>query len=229
GADSGKRDSIKGYPYRNNKNYISGIFQLVGAWTAIGHPDDEPVPAGDVMKNGRIFRTAMNLIRELSFTSRIIDHILSNLDAPAYHILHEARSRLVEQNAAYAAVASLDPTYLHGRSISYNRATRNHEDARDPPEAWTPILVVGKFKRGGTLIIKKLGMRMSYMPGTLIFIRGAVLPHEVDFFYSGQRISIAHFVHKAVLAQVGITDIPISNYKESKYYTEPLSLNVPAM
>ncbi|EJD32713.1 hypothetical protein AURDEDRAFT_132027, partial [Auricularia subglabra TFB-10046 SS5] len=164
GADAGKRDSVKGYPYRHKENYISGIFQLVGAWTAIGHPpwqDDDAVPAGDVMKNGRIFRTAMNLLRELSFTSSIIDHILSNLDPAAYGVLHEARTRLVEQNAAYAAVASLDPTYLHGRSISYNRATRNHEDTRDPPEAWTPILVVGKFKRGGTLVIKKLGMRIT--------------------------------------------------------------------
>ncbi|EJD33404.1 hypothetical protein AURDEDRAFT_177513 [Auricularia subglabra TFB-10046 SS5] len=224
GADAGKRDNIKGYPFYKKEGYINGIFQLVGAWTAIGHPDDEPVPASDVLRNGRLFRTSMNLLRELSFRSSILDHVLSKLDAAAYAVLHEGRARLIAENAAYAAVTSLDPTYMHGRSISFNRATRNHEDVRDPPEAWTPILVLGKFKRGGKLIIQKLGLSMSYFPGTLIFVRGAVLPHEVDFFYGGQRISIAHFVHKAILRQVGITEIPISSYKDSPYHVPTWTL-----
>ena len=37
-ADAKKRDNIKAYIYRKKAGYISGVAQLVSAWTAIGHP-----------------------------------------------------------------------------------------------------------------------------------------------------------------------------------------------
>ncbi|EJD45385.1 hypothetical protein AURDEDRAFT_165601 [Auricularia subglabra TFB-10046 SS5] len=218
-ADAKKRDNLNAYIFRSNKKYLSGVVQLVAGWTAIGHPNDEAVPASDVLKTGASFRTAMGCIRDLAFVSSLIDDVLRKLDPAAYDVLREGRHKLRRHNPAYAAISSLDPTYLHGRSISFNRATPDHEDCRDPPEVLTPLLVVGKFKTGGELVIEKLGLRMSYLPGTLIFIRGAVLPHQVKVFSGGQRISIAHFVHKAVLAQVGITEIPLTARSRSQYAT----------
>ncbi|EJD37960.1 hypothetical protein AURDEDRAFT_172961 [Auricularia subglabra TFB-10046 SS5] len=223
GADANNRDSLEGYPYLNKESYISGVIQLVGSWTAIGHSNDEPTPSRDVLKSAHAFKLSMECLRELAFTSRAIDDLLSKIDPAAYATLHEARKRLRRVNAAYAALTSLDPTYLHGRSIIFNRATRGHLDIRDPAEVLTPILVVGKFVKGGELRIEKLGLTMSYLPGTLIFIRGSVLPHEVSVFSGGKRISIAHFIHKALLVQVGISDIPMSPYTESPQYV-PLPL-----
>ncbi|EJD48540.1 hypothetical protein AURDEDRAFT_162499 [Auricularia subglabra TFB-10046 SS5] len=223
GADANNRDSLEGYPYLNKESYISGVIQLVASWTAIGHSNDEPTPLRDVLKSAHAFKLSMECLRELAFTSRAIDDMLSKIDPAAYATLHEARKRLRKANPAYAALTSLDPTYLHGRSIILNRATRGHLDIRDPAEILTPILVVGKFLKGGELRIEKLGLTMSYLPGTLIFIRGSVLPHEVAVFFGGKRISIAHFVHKALLVQVGISDIPMSPYTESPQYV-PLPL-----
>ncbi|EJD39868.1 hypothetical protein AURDEDRAFT_171005 [Auricularia subglabra TFB-10046 SS5] len=94
GRDANKRDSLEGYPYLGKKAYLSGVIQLVASWTAIGHPDDEPVPSHDVLKTGTAFRLSMNCLRELAFTGRAIDDMLSKIDPAAYEVLHKGRELL---------------------------------------------------------------------------------------------------------------------------------------
>lgn len=220
GADTNQRDSLAGYPYANDKSYLSGVIQLVASWTAIGHSNDDPTPSRDVLKSATAFKLSMGCLRDLAFTGGAIDDLLSKIDPAAHATLHEARKRLKTANPAYEVITTLDKTYLHGRSLIFNRATRGHLDTRDPAEILTPILVVGKFVEGGELRIEKLGLTMSYLPGTLIIIRGSVLPHEVAVFSGGKRISIAHFVHNSLLVQVGITEIPMTPYTESPLYVD---------
>jgi hypothetical protein len=122
---------------------------------------------------------------------------LSLID-PAAHQAHvKLRSKLLETYAYARGRAAIDPSLFQGRSIIYNRQTPNHFDRRDPTIGWTPLVVFGRFT-GGSLRIRRLGIRMSFLPGTCIWIRGRVLAHEVEVFEGGQRISIAHFCHQSV-------------------------------
>ncbi|KAJ7619015.1 hypothetical protein DFH06DRAFT_935352, partial [Mycena polygramma] len=66
---------------------------------------------------------------------------------------------------------------------------------QDPPTSWAVLVASGPFS-GGELSIPCLGLCMSYTDGTMIMVRGKVLPHEVEAFVDGQRICIAHFTHE---------------------------------
>ncbi|KAJ8579255.1 hypothetical protein M405DRAFT_754724 [Rhizopogon salebrosus TDB-379] len=92
---------------------------------------------------------------------------------------------------------SIDELSWEGRSVQYNRQTPLHPDSTDPPSAWVALVALGKFK-GGSLFIPRLNLVLYYEPGTIIFIRGHILPHEVLAFHDGQRVSIAHFTHESL-------------------------------
>ncbi|EJD48428.1 hypothetical protein AURDEDRAFT_45474, partial [Auricularia subglabra TFB-10046 SS5] len=81
-----------------------------------------------------------------------------------------------------------------GRSIIYNRETGWHTDRRDPKLTWTPVSTFGTYSEGKLHV---LGREIDYLPGTLVFIRGGILRHAVTFS-GGQRVAIAHFMHKNV-------------------------------
>ncbi|KAJ8587483.1 hypothetical protein M405DRAFT_741718, partial [Rhizopogon salebrosus TDB-379] len=63
-----------------------------------------------------------------------------------------------------------------------------HPDSTDPPTAWVALVTLGKFK-GGSLFIPRLNLVLYYKPGTIIFLHGHILPHEVWAFHDGQRVS----------------------------------------
>ncbi|EJD40572.1 hypothetical protein AURDEDRAFT_22506, partial [Auricularia subglabra TFB-10046 SS5] len=83
---------------------------------------------------------------------------------------------------------------FHGRSIIFNRETGEHTDRRDPKLAWTPVITLGRYTRGK---LRVLGKEIDYLPGTLAILRGGILKHSVTFS-GGQRVAIAHFMHKNV-------------------------------
>ncbi|KAJ7674248.1 hypothetical protein B0H17DRAFT_1241668 [Mycena rosella] len=88
----------------------------------------------------------------------------------------------------------------------YNRKTPLHPDKSDHKRGWAVLVVVGPFT-GGALHIPFLNLHMSYTNGTMIMIRGKVLPHEVEAFCTCQHICIAHFTHRSLWNSCGIVPL----------------------
>ena len=57
------------------------------------------------------------------------------------------------------------------------------------------LLVFGAFEKG-YLVIPHLNLQLRYQDGDMIFLRGGILPHEVEAWERGQRVLLAHFTHK---------------------------------
>jgi len=70
------------------------------------------------------------------------------------------------------------------------------------------LVALGDFQGGGSFI-PRLNLRMFYQPGTIILLRGHILPHEVEVFSEGQRISIAHFTHESLWRELGL-ELPLA-------------------
>ena len=45
---------------------------------------------------------------------------------------------------------------------------------------------------------------LFYVLGTLILLRGHILPHEVEAWEGGQRVCVAHFTHQSLWDQFGM-------------------------
>jgi hypothetical protein len=85
----------------------------------------------------------------------------------------------------------------------WNRQTPLHGDLADPLKSWVVLLVLGKFTKGH-LWIPKLQLRLFYEPGTIVIFRGHLLPHEVECWEGGQRVSIVHFTHQSLWDEFGM-------------------------
>jgi len=106
------------------------------------------------------------------------------------------------------AWSAIDGLLWEGRAFQFNRQTPLHPDSTDPPQCWVALVTLGNFQ-GGELFLPRLNLRMSYQPGTIILLRGHILPHEVEDFSGGQRISIAHFTHESLWQELGL-ELPVA-------------------
>lgn len=102
------------------------------------------------------------------------------------------------------AMDAIDGLMWEGRSLQYNRQTPLHPDSTDPPQAWVALVAFGRFTKG-FLWIPRLNLLLFYGPGSIIFLRGHILPHEVLAFEDGQRVSIAHFTHQSLWEEMDIS------------------------
>jgi hypothetical protein len=175
-----------------------------------------------MIKSGKRFSLAMSLREQLQQSGFMINTLLHNLD-PAQHDALVRLREAVHKKYPYArALDSVDPLLMEGRGIMWNRRTGYHADNTDPPNAWVALLVLGQFT-GGHLFIRSLNLRLSYEPGksykkithcsahylsytsgTLILLRGHILPHEVELWVGGQRVSIVHFTHQSLWDEFGM-------------------------
>ena len=56
----------------------------------------------------------------------------------------------------------------------------------------------------GDIYILLIHLLFIYVLGTLIFLRGHILPHEVEAWEGGQRVCVAHFTHQSLWDQFGM-------------------------
>ena len=145
----------------------------------------------------------MTLKDNMWATSHRINGLLEHLDPTQYQALQDLRKAVHAKYAFARAVDSIDPLLFEGRAIMWNRQTRLHGDYTDPVRAWVALLVLGKFKKGH-LFVPRLNLRLSYEPGTIVYLRGHILPHEVEAWEDGQRVSIVHFTHQSVWDEFGM-------------------------
>lgn len=124
--------------------------------------------------------------------------LLKNIDPKQFHALEELRQKSIDDHPYVKALASIDNLIMEGRAIMYNRQTPLHHDRQDPFKSWATMITLGKFTKGGTLKIPRLNLRIRYLPADVVVLRGRILPHEVEEWEGGQRISIAHFTHDSL-------------------------------
>lgn len=150
----------------------------------------------------------------MSLASHRINEVLRLLDPLAHKSHLMLREKLISMYAHVRSRAAISPLLFQGQSYIYNRQTPNHFDPREPKVAWTPLFTAGSYV-GGYLRIRRLGLRMWFGPGACIFLRGRLLPHEIEHFEGGQLISVAHFCHKSVWDEAGVEFISSKVLPES--------------
>ena len=173
-----------------------------------------------MIKSGKQLNLAMTLQQELELSGFMINSMLEALDPKQYQALVELRKAVHKKCAFAKALDSIDGLLMEGRGILYNQQTPYHLDSADPRRAWVALLVLGCFT-SGPLYIPALNLLLFYEPGmslilfsspsylfltsgTLIFMRGHILPHEVEAWVGGQRVCIVHFTHQSLWDEFGM-------------------------
>ncbi|KAJ7821431.1 hypothetical protein B0H14DRAFT_3471493 [Mycena olivaceomarginata] len=194
GADK-TRNAAASYKIRHGQ--LAGIFKAVKAWLPIGHPDGEPVGSRDMFNTSSAFNATRALIPQLRFLSHRTNCLIDAIDPKGLAQLIELNKTANLILPAWRTLSTGDPLLMEGREFMFNRQTPLHPDLSDEPGFWAALTVVGTF-RGGPLYIPCLNLRMLYTHGTMILVRGRLLPHEVEAFSDGQRVTIAHFTHRTL-------------------------------
>lgn len=151
----------------------------------------------------------MELLHDIRMLSARLDHLLSVLDPGQHEHFCHVSALLKEINIIYKTLSSVDSSFFHGRSIIYNKDMKEHLE-KDKKMAWIPILSVGRYTTG---TFKVLGRDIDYRPGTLVCIRGAVLPHEIESS-GGQRIDLVHVMQSDIVDEVCPDPLPIEKVSE---------------
>ncbi|KAJ7711332.1 hypothetical protein B0H16DRAFT_1745278 [Mycena metata] len=144
GADGGGRGAVTSY--MDIPGQIAGIFKMVKAWHAIGHPHEAPVVSSHVIKSGGNFSHSLELMAQLRLVSHRVNDLLEFAD-PAHHAaLGKLRTSADRKHEFVRALNSGDPLLMEGREIMYNRKTGIHKDGSDPKKGWAVLVVVGHSK-----------------------------------------------------------------------------------
>lgn len=202
GADKHGRDAASSYHYVPGQ--IRGCIKVVTAWHAVGHPDLPAVPSTDILRTGTSFAGSAKIIKELRYVSHRINKTLETMDKKYYSALGALHKAVMEKYPHVEAFSSIDPLLMEGRAIMFNRQTPKHGDTADPKESWVFLLALGSFSSGGDFYIPALKLRLRYLPGDGIWLRGSALEHEVEAWEGGQRIAIVHFTHQSLWTEHGV-------------------------
>ncbi|KAJ6539600.1 hypothetical protein B0H19DRAFT_1269902 [Mycena capillaripes] len=184
GADKEGRGTVSSYKIVPGEK--AGVFKMVKAWHAIGHENDDPTVARDMLKTGRAFSASLKLMNQLHLVSHRVNWMLKYGDRTHYKEARKLRKKAEAEHQFFKVIGTDDPLKMEGREIMYNRQTPLHPDKSDHKKGWAVLVVVGPFT-GGALRIPCLNLRMKYTNGTMIMFRGKILPHEVEAFSGGQR------------------------------------------
>ena len=162
------------------------------------YQNDAPVPSSSVTGSGRKFAVATTALSDFKLIAKRLNKILEVLDpgaASQYLKLWQTGMDKVPYLRAFDAV---DLSYWQGMMILFNSRTPRHRDNQCSPAEWTPLHAAGTFTGGGCLYAHDLKLRIRYLPGDLIFLKGYSLSHSVEQWTGGQRISAVYFTHHSV-------------------------------
>lgn len=157
-----------------------------------------------MIKTATQFSLATQLVSNLKLLNTRLNALLQFLD-PAQFMAMERFAEAIRQKFPHVkAWSAIDGLLWEGRSLQFNRQTPLHPDSTDPPNCWVALVSLGEFTKG-QLFTPRLNLRLWYEPGTIILLRGHILPHEVEEFFGGQRVSIAHFTHESLWKALGLS------------------------
>jgi hypothetical protein len=162
------------------------------------------VISGDYIRSGRRLSIAMKITSEFKKTSMKANELLRLLDPAQHAALEKLRDAVHAKYPHARAIYAIDPLLQEGRALMWNRQTPLHADRTDPLNAWVTLITLGEFT-GGHLFIPCLNLRLLYEPGAIVMLRGHRLPHVVEAWEGGQRVSIVHFTHESLWREFGMT------------------------
>jgi hypothetical protein len=95
------------------------------------------------------------------------------------------------------------PSLYTSVDMIVNRVTPPHRDSAGSAKHYDLLVSAGEHTRA-SLILREVGASFSYAPGTLVFLCGKVLMHELNEWEGGERICVAHYVHDTVHDHLGL-------------------------
>ena len=197
--------------YVNREGELVGCIKLVKLWHAIGHT----VRIADIIYDVRfIFLYKDCRAHHIDWFYQVWIPVLNNHNCRCWdaifitsgqHTLGEDWPESVwgPENPSYKNLSPLPscPGHVFYRSSSNGRPW-NYVQQKNAPPHRSPgsSLCLGDNDHLWKLYrcIERLRLHILYLPGNAIIICGRILPHEVEEWGPGQRISIAHFTHSSL-------------------------------
>ena len=169
-------------------------------------PIDDIKPVPEYHRSGKAMNATCKVTRQLAPVSARVNAILKYGDPDHYAEAVRLRDLLRQFIPSYHSLCTDDILVYEGREFLFNCRTGDHVDKQDPEKSYAILAAFGNFQ-GGHVRVKHLGLRMRFLPGDVIALRGRVLPHEVEVWEGGQRISIPHFTHSSLWRCMGIGSV----------------------
>ena len=154
-------------------------------------------PVGEFFQDGDGMNATCLITRKLAEVSAGVNAVLKYGDPDHFREASLLREKLREAIPSYNNLSTEDLLIYEGRQFLYNCHTAQHTDRQDPPKSYAVLAGFGSF-RGGHFRFPTLGLRARMGPGDAIALRGRVVPHEVEEWEGGQRISVPHFTHSSM-------------------------------
>jgi hypothetical protein len=186
------------------RSAIQYVTASLGLLSVTLHQHKPSIVSADYLSSSRRFTIATNIVDEFERTSLKANYLLQLLDPAQYEALERLREAAHAKYPYARALDAIDPLLQEGRAIMWNRQTPLHADVTDPVNAWVTLFTLGRFTKGH-LFVRRLNLRLFYEPGALVVIKGHILPHEVEVWEGGQRISVVHFTHESLWREFGMT------------------------
>lgn len=216
GADATGRNLGKSFRFQTAQ--LTGVVTLARAWHCIGgtvrrrhawaihlltHPQHKPpVVSKNYIDTASAFASASELIEQIHGCSHRVNCILEAIDPEQFTAMKKLNE--AAQTIPYVkALSAIDCLLFEGRHIIFNRQTPLHTDDLDPWTGWAILVAFGQFTKGA-MHIPRLNLRLRFQPGDIIAMRGRILPHEIEAWSGGQRVSVVHFTHKSLWDWFGI-------------------------
>jgi hypothetical protein len=165
-----------------------------------------PTAASQIIKGetGSRLNAAVEMFYAFNPIAERIRGVVETIDPHYAKLQLELRAKLANTTPFAKLISQADLCIFEGREILFNKQSTKHVDSQDPPWGWAVLLALGTFTKGGELNVHPLNLKLRYLPGDLIMLRGRVLEHSVELWSGGQRISIPIFTHTASWEAVGL-------------------------
>ncbi|KAG9102803.1 hypothetical protein FRC07_010148 [Ceratobasidium sp. 392] len=189
----------RGSHYHYQKGRPTGVIHCAITWTGIGAkkagPSSNYVNGGhtsSVTKGTLAFQAIQEYLNRARELSTLVNYALFRLDPGSYRA-HVVMNAVLRRKLACArALATNNPVQLTGCAYIYSRSTPLHFDEKESPEGWAILVVMGDCETG-MLSIPRLKIKIRYLPGHLVLLRGRLLDHEViDWDGKGLRSPSTH-------------------------------------
>ncbi|KAG2010536.1 hypothetical protein CC2G_013352 [Coprinopsis cinerea AmutBmut pab1-1] len=204
--DSESETSFRAHPslFDKGKSFKSGVITFASCWPMQGHPDGPYSPSANFKKPNQ---RAVPFLKMISESLAILGGILSVIHPAMFECgldvlanLNAGRIKNVDEVDILRKVLQCWSSPFTAFSLILNRETPVHKDGLSPPFSYD-LLYTGGFYEDARLEVHGIGLRVRYVPGTVVALLAGVFPHGVSSV-NGERFCIAHFFRKPILDQV---------------------------
>ena len=176
-----------------------------GMWHATGHPHERPSVSKDAIRTATLVHATTVLLSHLVLLTVELSILFSAFDVPAWSAARWFIAALNHFNPDFGICRAGEFECWAHRALLFNLETHAHRDLRDDRNGYAVISVFGSFV-GGDFVVPSLGLKFSFQPGDVIFIKGQMLQHFITPWSGetdkGERFCITHFRHQSLVDSV---------------------------